>query len=71
VRADKAGIFEWSQESGCKVSVGEPLGAIRDPYGEFEVIIKATREGYIIGHNNAPVVNQGDALFHIGYQVEE
>jgi len=71
VRADKAGIFEWSQESGCKVGVGEPLGAIRDPYGEFEVIIKATREGYIIGHNNAPVVNQGDALFHIGYQLEE
>lgn len=71
VRADKAGIFEWSQESGSKVGVGEPLGAIRDPYGEFEVIVKATREGYIIGHNNAPVVNQGDALFHIGYQLKE
>jgi len=70
VRADKSGIFEWSQQSGAKVVVGEPLGAIRDPYGEFEVIIKATKAGYIIGHNNAPVVSQGDALFHIGYETD-
>ena len=70
VRASRSGIFEWAQQSGCKVQVGEPLGAIRDPYGENEVIVKATRAGYIIGHNNAPVVSQGDALFHIGYEVE-
>ncbi len=69
VRADRSGIFEWTQESGCKVSVGEPLGLIRDPYGESEVVVKASRAGYIIGHNNAPVVSQGDALFHIGYEV--
>ena len=30
----------------------------------------ANREGYIIGHNNASVVNEGDALFHIGYESE-
>lgn len=71
VRASRSGIFEWTQQSGCKVSVGEQLGMIRDPYGESEVMVKATREGYLIGHNNAPVVSQGDALFHIGYEVEE
>lgn len=70
VRANRSGIFEWTQASGCKVSVGEQLGLIRDPYGESEIVVKATRAGYIIGHNNAPVVNQGDALFHIGYEVE-
>ena len=70
VRADRSGMFEWTQQSGCKVRIGEPLGAIRDPYGESEVIVKATREGYIIGHNNAPVVSQGDALFHIGYELD-
>ncbi|HHS95056.1 MAG TPA: succinylglutamate desuccinylase/aspartoacylase family protein [Phaeodactylibacter sp.] len=69
VRADRSGIFEWLQESGCKVSIGEKLGIIRDPYGESEVYVKASRTGYIIGHNNAPVVSQGDALFHIGYQL--
>ncbi len=71
VRANRSGIFEWTQESGCKVSVGEQLGRIRDPYGESEIIVKASRKGYIIGHNNAPVVSQGDALFHIGYEVEK
>ncbi|MFK7810418.1 MAG: succinylglutamate desuccinylase/aspartoacylase family protein [Saprospiraceae bacterium] len=71
VRANRSGIFEWMQESGGKVNVGEILGMIRDPYGESEVVVKANRTGYIIGHNNAPVVSQGDALFHIGYDLEE
>lgn len=71
VRASRSGMFRWAQQSGAKVSVGEPLGIIRDPYGEFEVKVLASREGYLIGHNNAPVVSQGDALFHIGYEVEE
>jgi uncharacterized protein len=70
VRANLSGLFEWMQQSGCKVSIGEPLGIIRDPYGESEEIIKASKEGYIIGHNNAPVVSVGDALFHIGYEAE-
>jgi len=67
VRADRAGLFKWSQSSGSKVSVGEIIGTISDPYGEFTVKIKAKHTGYLIGHNNAPVVNQGDALFHIGF----
>ena len=67
VRASRSGLFRWSQQSGAKVSVGEPLGKIQDPYGEFSVKVLSNKEGYIIGHNNAPVVSQGDALFHIGY----
>lgn len=68
IRSDRSGIFRWFQESGAKVSTGEPLGVINDPYGETAVRIYAKKDGYIIGHNNAPVVSQGDALFHIGYQ---
>lgn len=67
IRADVSGIFQWSQQSGAKVSVGEPLGEICDPHGENAIIVKATKSGYIIGHNNAPVISQGDALFHIGF----
>ena len=69
VRADKSGLFRWTQQSGAKVSKGEPLGFINDPYGENKSTVFAHRDGYIIGHNNVPVVNQGDALFHIGYRV--
>ena len=67
LRASRSGIFTWSKQSGTKVNSGEPLGIINDPYGESSVRVFAHKSGYIIGHNNAPVVSQGDALFHIGY----
>jgi uncharacterized protein len=67
LRASRSGIFLWWKQSGAKVNAGEPLGIINDPYGENSVRVLAHRSGYIIGHNNAPVVSQGDALFHIGY----
>lgn len=70
VRAARAGLFIWFQQSGAKVSTGEPLGVINDPYGKDAVTIYSNRDGYILGHNNAPVVSVGDALFHIGYQAE-
>jgi predicted deacylase len=71
LRASRSGIFLWWKQSGEKVKAGEQLGVINDPYGEFAVRIIAKRNGYIIGHNNAPVVSQGDALFHIGYDDEK
>jgi predicted deacylase len=49
------------------VRKGEPLGVINDPYGQEEIHVNSSKDGYIIGHNNAPVVGQGDALFHIGW----
>lgn len=70
IRADRSGIFTWFQQSGAKVSIGEPLGVINDPYGESTVRVLAKKDGYIIGHNNAPVVSEGDALFHIGYETK-
>lgn len=67
IRAGRAGIFRWSKPSGHQVHKGEPLGIINDPYGQEELVIYSSKDGYIIGHNNAPVVSQGDALFHIGF----
>lgn len=67
IRASQAGLFIWSKSSGSKIRKGEPLGSIGDPYGTQKAIVLASRDGYIIGHTNAPLVNQGDALFHIGF----
>lgn len=67
IRASHAGMFIWSKSSGARVKKGEPLGTIGDPYGYQKVTVMASRDGYIIGHTNAPLVNSGDALFHIGY----
>ena len=66
VRAKHPGMFRWWKQSGQKVLKGEPLGVLNDPYGQEEISVLAPYDGYIIGHNNAPVVGQGDALFHIG-----
>jgi len=67
IRAPNAGLFVWAKSSGAKIRKGEPLGMIGDPYGTQKVAVLASRDGYILGHTNAPLVNQGDALFHIGF----
>lgn len=69
LRAPYSGIFIWSKSSGSYIKKGEPLGVLKDPYGNKSITVNSSKDGYIIGHNNASVVNQGDALFHIGYEI--
>jgi len=71
LRAPYSGIFIWSKSSGHRISKGEPLGVLKDAYGNKSITVSANRDGYIIGHSNASVVNQGDALFNIGYDANE
>lgn len=70
LRAPYSGLFTWTRNSGVFVHKGEPLGLVNDVAGTTSVTVLATKDGYIIGHNNASVVSQGDALFHIGYEFE-
>lgn len=67
IRASKSGIFHCFQPSGKSIVKGEVIGMINDPFGEESYPIRAKRSGWIIGHSNSPVVTQGDALFHVGY----
>ncbi len=66
VRASRSGLIVSQVQPGDYVSVGQKLGRITDPYGHKEVSILAKKAGYVYGLNNKPVVNVGDALFHIG-----
>lgn len=66
VRASVSGLFIPARMSGDLVKKGEELGEINDLNGLKRTPVFSKFEGYIIGHNNGPVVNQGDALFHIG-----
>ncbi len=68
LRSPRAGIFRWFVKSGNEVTQGQKIGVINDPYGQEEVFIIAPRDGFLIGHENSPVVNQGDALFHIAWR---
>jgi len=69
LRAGRAGLFQWTKKSGFPVRKGEPVGFISDPQGiKADKRILSPRDGFIIGHGNAAVVSQGDALFHIGWK---
>lgn len=70
VRARASGLFHTARSNGTYVEKGEQIGIICDPYGEQEEKIISTHSGYIIGINNQPVVNEGDALMHIGIVAE-
>jgi predicted deacylase len=65
VRAPQGGILRALRRSGDIVEKGELLGIVSDPFGEREAEVKAVVGGLIVGRANLPVVNQGDALFHI------
>ena len=66
IRAKIAGLFNSFVYNGDKVIKGQILGDITDTYGETSVKIKATMDGYIIAINYFPIINRGDAIFHIG-----
>ncbi len=66
IRANKSGIFSLEKKSGDFVEKGETLGKITNPYNTYQTKVTAKMKGFIFGHNNNPVVNSGDALFHIG-----
>jgi uncharacterized protein len=65
-RAKASGIFYSSVRLGELVKKDQILARISDPYGQVVVPVKANANGYVIGLNNNPVINVGDALVHIG-----
>lgn len=65
VRAAKSGILRAKKTLGEKVTGDEVLGIISDPFGSSEETVVASGEGIIIGRTNIPLVNEGEALFHI------
>lgn len=66
IRARKAGIFTPIIVNGNKIEKDQVLGYITDAYGTRNTVIRSPIDGYVFCVNNHPLVNQGDALFHIG-----
>ncbi|HKZ38023.1 MAG TPA: succinylglutamate desuccinylase/aspartoacylase family protein [Chryseolinea sp.] len=67
IRAKHAGLFQPTVQSGQHVHKGDWIGTITDPFGEFKEKINALDSGYVLGLNNIPVINAGDALMLIGF----
>ncbi|WP_417884722.1 succinylglutamate desuccinylase/aspartoacylase family protein [Zunongwangia sp.] len=65
MRAKYSGLLHIKIPCGKHVEKGEYIGTITDPYGKFRHKIKAKNSGYIININEAAIVYQGDAVFHL------
>ena len=66
VRAPMGGLLRIFKADGALVRKGDLLAAVSDPFGEKETEILAPFSGIIVGRAVMPIVNEGDAVFHIG-----
>jgi predicted deacylase len=70
VRAPDGGIFRTLKKIGQAVGEGEPIGWVANPYDDTQSQIRSPCRGIIIGSTTLPIVNMGDALFHIAWSQE-
>jgi len=66
-RANCSGIVRNLKNLGDAVAKGDPLAEIGSPLAEIFGLVRAARSGIIIGRQNIPLVQEGDAMFHIAY----
>ncbi|RKR14700.1 hypothetical protein CLV91_0778 [Maribacter vaceletii] len=66
LRAPTAGMFIPEEINGASIKKNAVLGIITDTFTLKIKTIKAPYDGFICAINNQAVVNQGDALFHVG-----
>ena len=65
VRSPVGGILRNHTPLGTQVTSGQQIGVVSDPFGHDDIPVVADADGIVIGALLLPVVNQGDALFHI------
>lgn len=70
IRARISGIFHTKVEYGDRVKKNQLIAKINDPYGSTIHNVKAPFDGIVIGINNMPIINAGNALLHIGSFVD-
>lgn len=68
IRAKISGLFRTRKKFGTYVEKDQVIGVVSSPYAEIEKHLIAPVSGFLIGINNKPVVNEGDALIHIGME---
>lgn len=68
IRAPHSGLLQSYKKLGDRVSKNQVLAAITDPSDMFDLHeheILSKYAGIIIGKTNIPLVNEGDAIFHV------
>ncbi len=64
-RAPHSGMLNTACAVGDSVSAGQVLGTICDPFGRHCFDVSAKEAGVIVGMTMLPLLNEGDAIFHI------
>ena len=65
VRTPESGILRAMVPLGSRVKKNTLLGVVGDPFGDAECNVLSSFNGIVIGRTNLPLVNEGDALYHI------
>ncbi|MFT7558678.1 MAG: putative deacylase [Flavobacteriales bacterium] len=71
LRANASGFVGQKIRLGDQIVKGDSLAEIGSPYGDVINTVKATRSGILIGMQNIPLVQEGEAMFHIAYFSED
>ncbi|WNK19433.1 succinylglutamate desuccinylase/aspartoacylase family protein [Halomonas piscis] len=64
-RAPIDGILRPGVRLGARVAKGDLLGRVAGPFGNNVTEVQAVADGIVIGMSRLPLVNEGEALFHI------
>jgi predicted deacylase len=65
LRASQSGSIRSRTHLGAIIKPDSVLAEISDPFGENIKNVKSRTSGIVIGESLIPLINQGDALFHI------
>lgn len=68
LRASHSGMLKIRVSNGSYVKKKEILGVVQDPFGEFKKNIYAPFNCHVFCINKTPIVNKGDALFHLSIE---
>ncbi|MFB9133388.1 succinylglutamate desuccinylase/aspartoacylase family protein [Vibrio olivae] len=71
LRAESDGILRTMVNLGDRVVRNQVLAYISSPLGHGEIALKARKGGIVIGQQTLPLVNEGDAVFHLAYFKED
>jgi len=64
-RSPADGLFRPLARLGAQVQKGDTLGVVSAPFSSDDAVLSAPSEGIVICVNRLPLVNEGDALFHL------
>ena len=71
IRSPKSGIAKEVVGLGQKVSKGQKIAFIQDPFGASDdTPVVSPKEGIIVSINNQPLIHEGEALFQLAMMPE-